>query len=42
VLGPDTLVERTEHIVSGGRRCVYGVRPGSASGKEPEPTFSKD
>jgi predicted ArsR family transcriptional regulator len=26
VLGPDTSVERTEHIVSGDRRCVYGVR----------------
>ena len=26
VLGPDVFVERTEHIVSGDRRCVYTVR----------------
>ena len=32
VLGPDASVERAEHIVSGDRRCVYCVRPGSASG----------
>jgi predicted ArsR family transcriptional regulator len=32
VLGPDASVERMEHIVSGDRRCVYSVRPGSASG----------
>jgi predicted ArsR family transcriptional regulator len=25
VLGPDVSVERTEHIVSGDRRCVYAV-----------------
>jgi predicted ArsR family transcriptional regulator len=25
VLGPDLSVERTEHVVSGGRRCVYTV-----------------
>jgi predicted ArsR family transcriptional regulator len=25
VLGPDASVERTEHIVSGDRRCVYRV-----------------
>ena len=31
VLGPDALVERTEHIVSGARRCVYTVRSGSPS-----------
>ena len=36
VLGPDARVERTEHIVSGDRRCVYSVRPGSPSGKRPE------
>jgi predicted ArsR family transcriptional regulator len=28
VLGPDASVERTEHVVSGDRRCVYSVRPG--------------
>ena len=27
VLGPDTHIERAEHIVSGDRRCVYVVRP---------------
>ncbi|MDX8326784.1 helix-turn-helix transcriptional regulator [Agrobacterium tumefaciens] len=26
VLGPDAIVERTEHIVSGGRRCTYVIR----------------
>ncbi len=26
VLGPDVEVERTEHIVSGGRRCSYTIR----------------
>lgn len=25
ILGPDLLVERTEHLLSGGRRCVYRV-----------------
>ena len=25
VLGPDAVVERSEHIVSGGRRCVYRI-----------------
>jgi len=27
VLGPDAQVERTEHIVQGGRRCSYVIRP---------------
>jgi len=27
VLGPTASIERTEHIVSGGRRCVYRVMP---------------
>lgn len=27
VLGPDVLVSRTDHIVAGGRRCVYAVAP---------------
>jgi predicted ArsR family transcriptional regulator len=27
VLGPDVEVERTDHIVSGGRRCSYTIRP---------------
>lgn len=26
ILGPDAVVERTEHIVSGGRRCSYSIR----------------
>ena len=26
VLGPDALVTRQEHIVSGGRRCSYAIR----------------
>ena len=26
VLGPKAHVERTEHIVSGGRRCTYVIR----------------
>ena len=29
VLGPDVEIEREEHIVSGGRRCAYRVRPAS-------------
>jgi predicted ArsR family transcriptional regulator len=31
VLGPDVVIERTEHIVSGDRRCVYSARLGSPS-----------
>ena len=31
VLGPDTHIERAEHIVSGDRRCVYLVRPGPSA-----------
>ena len=27
VLGPDTEVERTDHILAGARRCAYRVRP---------------
>ncbi|WP_207791881.1 helix-turn-helix domain-containing protein [Siccirubricoccus phaeus] len=27
VLGPAAAVERTEHIVSGARRCTYVIRP---------------
>jgi predicted ArsR family transcriptional regulator len=27
VLGPDTEVERTDHIVLGARRCAYRVTP---------------
>src|SRR5690606_26959232 len=26
VLGPDVAVERTDHIVSGGRRCSYTIK----------------
>ena len=29
VLGPDVQVSRTEHLPSGGRRCVYKISPGS-------------
>jgi predicted ArsR family transcriptional regulator len=36
VLGPDARVERTEHIVSGDRRCVYSVMSGSPSRKRLE------
>jgi predicted ArsR family transcriptional regulator len=32
-LGSKLLVERTEHIVSGGRRCVYTVRPNRSEEK---------
>jgi predicted ArsR family transcriptional regulator len=31
VLGPRVSVERSEHIVSGGRRCVYRVAPAAAA-----------
>ena len=27
VLGPSVTVERTEHVVSGDRRCTYSIRP---------------
>jgi predicted ArsR family transcriptional regulator len=27
VLGPDVRVERTEHVLAGGRRCAYRVTP---------------
>lgn len=27
ILGPEVTIERTEHIVSGGLRCTYEVRP---------------
>ena len=30
VLGPDVSVERTEHIVSGDRRCAYRIAPVAA------------
>jgi len=30
VLGPGASVERTEHIISGDRRCVYKVRPATS------------
>jgi len=33
VLGPDTSVERTEHIVAGDRRCVYRIRRSGSSGE---------
>jgi predicted ArsR family transcriptional regulator len=29
VLGPDALIERTEHIVNGDRRCAYRIAMGS-------------
>ncbi len=32
-LGTEFVVERTEHIVSGDRRCVYTVRPNQRGGK---------
>lgn len=30
-LGPDVTVERTEHIISGARRCTYTIRQNKAS-----------
>lgn len=30
VLGPEVRIEREEHIVSGGRRCSYSIRPVTA------------
>jgi predicted ArsR family transcriptional regulator len=30
-LGPDVTVERTEHIISGARRCTYAIRQNKAS-----------
>ena len=27
VMGPDSRVTREEHLLSGGRRCVYSIRP---------------
>lgn len=29
VLGPDATVERTDHVIAGGRRCAYRVTPAS-------------
>ncbi|HEX4510280.1 MAG TPA: MarR family transcriptional regulator, partial [Burkholderiaceae bacterium] len=29
-LGPDCVVERTEHVLAGGRRCAYRILPASA------------
>jgi hypothetical protein len=37
VLGPDVSVERTEHIVAGGRRCVYRITPKRPPQEEPRP-----
>jgi predicted ArsR family transcriptional regulator len=31
VLGPSVRVERTEHQVAGGRRCVYRIAPVSVT-----------
>lgn len=33
VLGPSVSIERSEHIVSGGRRCVYRIAGRRGSGK---------
>jgi predicted ArsR family transcriptional regulator len=35
VLGPGVSVERTEHIVSGDRRCAYRVTLGAKVGRAP-------
>ena len=35
VLGPDALVERTEHIVNGDRRCAYRIALGCVPKVEP-------
>ncbi|WP_422928373.1 helix-turn-helix transcriptional regulator [Singulisphaera sp. PoT] len=37
VLGPSAAVERTEHIVSGDRRCVYEVSQVKASSRRGKP-----
>lgn len=34
LMGPDAEVSREEHLLSGGRRCVYTIRPASAGAKE--------
>lgn len=31
VMGPDAVVERTEHIVQGNRRCAYRITPAGAA-----------
>ena len=30
ILGPEATIQRTEHIVSGGRRCTYSIRKADA------------
>jgi predicted ArsR family transcriptional regulator len=35
VLGEGVMVERTEHVLAGGRRCAYSVREASVSGRRP-------
>jgi predicted ArsR family transcriptional regulator len=35
VLGPDVAVERSEHIVSGGRRCAYLVTETGPAPRDP-------
>ena len=32
LMGPGAEVARTEHVLSGGRRCVYAIRPASKDG----------
>lgn len=34
-LGPDASVERTEHLLSGARRCAYRITPRHKSGDRP-------
>jgi predicted ArsR family transcriptional regulator len=39
ILGPNAIVERSEHIISGDRRCVYSITPASrtARGRKASP-----
>ncbi len=33
VLGPGVAVERTEHLLAGGRRCAYRVTPAGTAAR---------
>jgi predicted ArsR family transcriptional regulator len=41
VLGADAVVERTEHLLAGARRCAYRIRPAIQSPRRgPHPSTS--
>jgi predicted ArsR family transcriptional regulator len=42
VLGPMVSVEREEHILNGGRRCVYRIRPQAAKATSPRTKAGTD